>query len=85
MQENYEEMLTQVKERLEDYLKEAVSGGEGPAASLWEAMRYSLLAGGKRIRPLLLILTGRSLGAPEEDCISLCGGIGDDSHLFADS
>ena len=67
MQENYEEMLTQVKERLEDYLKEAVSGGEGPAASLWEAMRYSLLAGGKRIRPLLLILTGRSLGAPEED------------------
>ena len=67
MQENYEEMLTQVKERLEDYLKEAVSGGEGPAASLWEAMRYSLLADGKRIRPLLLILTGRSLGAPEED------------------
>jgi geranylgeranyl diphosphate synthase, type II len=34
-----------------------------PAAGLEEAMRYSLLAGGKRIRPVLALATARSLGA----------------------
>ncbi len=33
------------------------------AAGLEEAMRYSLLAGGKRVRPVLVLATARSLGA----------------------
>jgi len=36
------------------------------AAGLEEAMRYSLLAGGKRIRPVLALATARSLGADPE-------------------
>jgi len=32
---------------------------------LWEAMRYSLMAGGKRIRPVLML-----------ECFSACGGTG---------
>jgi geranylgeranyl diphosphate synthase, type II len=35
----------------------------GPTAGLEEAMRYSLLAGGKRVRPVLVLATARSLGA----------------------
>ena len=35
-------------------------------AGLEEAMRYSLLAGGKRIRPVLSLATARSLGADPE-------------------
>jgi geranylgeranyl diphosphate synthase, type II len=36
----------------------------GPATSgLGEAMRYSLLAGGKRVRPVLALATARALGA----------------------
>jgi geranylgeranyl diphosphate synthase type II len=35
-------------------------------AGLEEAMRYSLLAGGKRVRPVLTLATGRALGAPPE-------------------
>ena len=34
-----------------------------PTAGLEEAMRYSLLAGGKRIRPVLALATARGLGA----------------------
>ncbi|MGK4422219.1 polyprenyl synthetase family protein, partial [Klebsiella pneumoniae] len=34
---------------------------------LREAMRYSTLGGGKRLRPALVYLTGESLGAPLED------------------
>ena len=35
-------------------------------ARLREAMRYSVLGGGKRLRPTLVYLTGESLGAPPE-------------------
>jgi geranylgeranyl diphosphate synthase type II len=38
------------------------SGGDS-TAGLDEAMRYSLLAGGKRIRPVLALATARGLGA----------------------
>ena len=36
---------------------------ETPTAGLEEAMRYSLLAGGKRVRPVLALATARALGA----------------------
>jgi len=38
-------------------------GPAGPTAGLEEAMRYSLLAGGKRVRPVLTLATARALGA----------------------
>jgi geranylgeranyl diphosphate synthase type II len=37
-----------------------------PTAGLDEAMRYSLLAGGKRVRPVLALATARALGADPE-------------------
>ncbi|HEX6229848.1 MAG TPA: farnesyl diphosphate synthase [Solirubrobacterales bacterium] len=36
---------------------------ESATAGLEEAMRYSLLAGGKRVRPVLVLATARALGA----------------------
>jgi geranylgeranyl diphosphate synthase type II len=36
-------------------------------AGLEQAMRYSLLAGGKRVRPVLSLATARALGAAPED------------------
>lgn len=47
---------------VEDYLETLDFGADGRAARLAEAMRYSLLAGGKRIRPVLTLATARSLG-----------------------
>ncbi|MFN8164037.1 MAG: farnesyl diphosphate synthase [Solirubrobacterales bacterium] len=37
-----------------------------PTAGLEEAMRYSLLAGGKRVRPVLALATARAIGAEPE-------------------
>ena len=37
-----------------------------PTGGLEEAMRYSLLAGGKRVRPVLALATAGALGAPPE-------------------
>lgn len=47
---------------LEAYLEELDYGGVGEVAPLGEAMNYSLLAGGKRIRPVLMMTTGEMFG-----------------------
>ena len=49
---------------VEEFL-EALDFGAAPAARpLVEAMRYSLLAGGKRVRPVLCLAVAERLGAP---------------------
>jgi geranylgeranyl diphosphate synthase type II len=60
---------------VEDYLAE-LDFAEGPAtAGLDEAMRYSLLAGGKRIRPVLCLATARSAGSDPGDVLPAAAAI----------
>jgi geranylgeranyl diphosphate synthase type II len=47
---------------VEDYLQALDFGADQRATRLVEAMRYSLLAGGKRIRPVLTLATARGRG-----------------------
>jgi geranylgeranyl diphosphate synthase, type II len=47
-------------------LEELRFAATAPTAGLEEAMRYSLLAGGKRVRPVLTLATTRALGADPE-------------------
>ncbi len=51
---------------IERELDRHLPAGEAPPARLHAAMRYSVLAGGKRLRPALLILAGERLGVPRE-------------------
>jgi geranylgeranyl diphosphate synthase, type II len=46
-----------------------------PTAGLEEAMRYSLLAGGKRVRPVLTLATARALGADPERFLPVASAI----------
>ncbi len=46
-----------------------------PTAGLVEAMRYSLLAGGKRVRPALALATARALGANPEHYLRVAAAI----------
>ncbi len=48
---------------------------EPATARLVEAMRYSLLAGGKRIRPVLALATARAIGREASDVLPLAAGI----------
>ncbi len=48
---------------VEDYLGELSFSDRSATAGLDEAMRYSLLAGGKRIRPVLCLAAARAAGA----------------------
>ncbi len=51
-----------LRARVEDYLVELHFSDDATTAGLEEAMRYSLLAGGKRIRPVLALATARAIG-----------------------
>jgi geranylgeranyl diphosphate synthase type II len=54
-----------LREEIEAYLTGLHFGVEPAAHGLSDAMRYSLLAGGKRIRPVLALATANAIGAPE--------------------
>ncbi len=56
------------KKQIEDYLNKLIPE-EG---KLYEAMRYSLCAGGKRLRPQLAMMAAAALGGKETD--ALCYG-----------
>jgi geranylgeranyl diphosphate synthase, type II len=64
-----------LRQEVERYLT-AMSFSEEPlAAGLEEAMRYSLLAGGKRIRPVLALATARAVGLEQDEVLPLAGAI----------
>src|SRR6476646_4606542 len=58
--------LAAYRSRIERVLDKCLALPDCGTARLREAMRYSTLEGGKRLRPSLVYLTGESLGAPLE-------------------
>ena len=60
---------------MERYLEGIRFSDEFATAGLDEAMRYSLLAGGKRIRPVLSLATAESLDRPRAEVLPLAGAI----------
>jgi geranylgeranyl pyrophosphate synthase len=54
------------QQRIEAVLATALDIDGAATPRLLEAMRYSTLAGGKRVRPVLAYATGEALGAPLE-------------------
>ncbi|MEZ5155117.1 MAG: polyprenyl synthetase family protein [Solirubrobacterales bacterium] len=56
---------------VEQRLEQLAYSPRPETAGLEEAMRYSLLAGGKRIRPVLCLATGRALGMDPEQLLPI--------------
>jgi geranylgeranyl diphosphate synthase type II len=64
-----------LREEVERYLGEMRFSQEALTSGLEEAMRYSLLAGGKRIRPVLALATARAIGMERHEVMPLAGAI----------
>jgi geranylgeranyl diphosphate synthase, type II len=64
-----------LRAEVERYLETLRFSTEPASTGLDEAMRYSLLAGGKRIRPVLALATARSIGRPAEWALPLAAAI----------
>jgi geranylgeranyl diphosphate synthase type II len=64
-----------LRAEVERYLERLRFSGESPSAGLEEAMRYSLLAGGKRIRPVLALATAEAIGREPASVLPLAGAL----------
>ena len=60
---------------MDEYLAGLTFAREGGVAGLEEAMRYSLLAGGKRIRPVLAMATAEALDRDPAEVLPLAAAI----------
>ena len=61
--------LGRLRAQLEVALTTLDFGEPGDVAPLAEAMRYSLLAGGKRVRPVLCLAVAEGFGCPAADAL----------------
>jgi geranylgeranyl diphosphate synthase, type II len=64
-----------LREQVEEYLEQIRFATEPAAQGLEEAMRYSLLAGGKRIRPVLALATAKALDHEPDEVLPLAAAL----------
>jgi geranylgeranyl diphosphate synthase type II len=61
--------LREKKEIVDRALDTYIPEPDGPASDLLKAMKYSLFAGGKRLRPILCLAGTEAVGGTETDCL----------------
>lgn len=61
--------LNENAKKIDAALKEYVGKKDNPQSIIYDAMEYSLFAGGKRLRPTLMLETARMCGGDEQDII----------------
>src|SRR5438046_2337528 len=64
------EYLKDKRTLVDNHLRSLMHAGQGCPPALMEAMRYSLLAPGKRLRPLLVILGSEACGARDTEALA---------------
>lgn len=66
---DFKEELKKYQNILEEELKKYIKDKNCPEAKIYEAMEYSLIAGGKRIRPILILATYNLFKADYNFCM----------------
>lgn len=67
--------LSAKQEKINNYLENAIKGEGLLQKEITEAMNYSLLAGGKRIRPVLMMATCEALGLSEDEVLPFAAAL----------
>jgi geranylgeranyl diphosphate synthase type II len=67
--------LAKKKDIIDKALEKLVPPAKTFPASVHEAMRYSLFAGGKRVRPILAVAAAEALGAKTPDFLAIAGSL----------
>ena len=65
----FSERLLGYRERIDAMLERALPPAARPPQRLHEAMRYAVLTGGKRVRPILVLATGEALHGEDEHLV----------------
>ena len=61
--------LAERRKLVDEALERALPGEDIPPSTVHRAMRYSVFAGGKRLRPILVIAGAEAVGAPAEQVL----------------
>jgi geranylgeranyl pyrophosphate synthase len=69
------EFLVQCRALIDGELDRLLPGEAAEPANIHSAIRWSVFAGGKRLRPALLLATGQALGAPRELLLRTAGAL----------
>ena len=75
MQMNFEQQRQMYLQAIEENLSQCFRWPDEPQQQLFEAMRYSLLAGGKRLRPMLVLEFCRLAGGQWQQAMPFALGI----------
>ncbi len=67
--------LAEQRAGIDRYLDDILPPGETRPGVIHEAMRYSVFAGGKRVRPILALATAEALGKPREPVMPLVAAL----------
>jgi farnesyl diphosphate synthase len=71
----FELRLNEVADRVTVALDQLIPAASGPEAQLMRAMRHGALGKGKRLRPFILIETGRMFGAQEKSLLRAAAAV----------
>jgi farnesyl diphosphate synthase len=72
---DFESELIEVASNVDALLASILPQPLGPEAPLLDAMRYASLGGGKRIRPFLVVQSGRVFGMDEETMLRIAAAV----------
>jgi geranylgeranyl diphosphate synthase type II len=67
--------LDQQRQRVDQFLEQSLPNTLRDPAKLYESMRYSLLGGGKRVRPILTIAAAQALGYSNDAMLSFAASL----------
>lgn len=69
MSESLQQYLTARRERIEREVERRLPSNDSYPPRLHQALRYTLMLPGKRLRPILALAVGAVFGAPEEEVV----------------
>ncbi|MBI4400157.1 MAG: polyprenyl synthetase family protein [Nitrospirae bacterium] len=67
--------LDQKREEVDRFLDSVVPDARTPPTTLHESIRYSLFAGGKRVRPILAIAAAEAVGTPTKAILPIASSL----------
>jgi geranylgeranyl diphosphate synthase type II len=71
----FKKQLPEFKKSIDDHLMMILSGSEQSSRELSQAMEYSVMNGGKRIRPLMMLASATAIDVETEDVIPFATAI----------
>ena len=63
--------LEQKRSVVDGALRKVFRNGSNCPKALWDSMKYSVFAGGKRLRPILCLASAQAVGLPEKEALRI--------------